>query len=364
MRSDRADPRPTGPAALPYLSFILAGRNDGYGGDLEARIAGFVAHLAHAIPADRLSYELVVCDWNPPAGRSMRDGFDWSALPDVRFVIVPPDLHAERAGNSGFPILDYIARNVAIRRARGSFVCVLNQDIYLSSPVAAAMADRVLDPGFFYRADRCDFTADFALPAAAQAARMAGRVFQINRRHGEGGDPTAALTVPVAPGTPRADWPTSRPRRGEVPLPGVPAVRAATEVPFDPRIPFTTHLTRAGLHTNAAGDFLLAARGAFEAIHGFVETADFYLHLDSYAVVQLRAAGLRRALFVDPAVVFHADHDRSGRLGRHEGMSYDAHEACWRDMLAGRRPYRLNGPDWGLGNHDLPEVTLRYGRAA
>jgi GT2 family glycosyltransferase len=108
------------------------------------------------------------------------------------------------------------------------------------------------------------------------------------------------------------------------------------------------------LHTNASGDFILAPRKAFFDVHGMPETIDFYMHLDTYAIVQLFAAGYEQAVFAQPHRVYHADHDRSGRADFNETITFAEHEAELSKILRRERSYRLNGSDWGLANLPSP----------
>jgi hypothetical protein len=107
------------------------------------------------------------------------------------------------------------------------------------------------------------------------------------------------------------------------------------------------------LHTNAAGDFLLAPRTAFSKMHGLYESLEVYMHTDSYAVIQLFAAGYEQAILAAPHRVYHADHDRSARAGFNEAMTWQEHEAVLSAILRGERSYRLNGPSWGLADKPL-----------
>jgi hypothetical protein len=363
----------SGDSLQPYLSFIIAGRSDNYGGDLHIRIQSFLRFLHYSLGGGAGLFEIVVCDWNPPRpGRLMRTDFDWSQFDAVRFVEVGPELHRRYAGDAKYPILDYVARNAAIRRARGTYVCVLNQDIYLSRGVADIIAQRRLQDGVFYRADRCDFHADFGLAPEAFERHMLAHTFIINCRHRGLFDPIA---LPVAEGTPMAQWPSSRPLLAdEVTRPGPvavsrhrsPAVLRQTFGP--PEMPdpvkasqFQTIIGALGLHTNACGDFLLAPKAAFERVNGFIETSKFYMHTDCYGVVQLSAAGFAQALFINPCVIFHSDHSRADRLDRAEPVSYDEHQLRWLRIFMGEADFRLNDAGWGLARYDLPIYTLRHG---
>ena len=356
-------------ANAPYISLIIAGRDDDYGGFSQERFASCLAHLHHQLGSGEDLFEIVVCDWNPPAPEKLLStSFDWSAFDQVRFVVVPPDIHASYAGDSGYPILDYIARNAAIRRSEGQFVGVINQDIYLSDGIAKAIQERSFDPNHFYRADRCGFRTDLSPRGMAMTVEMYARCFEINRRHGPGLH--EKITNEMDEGMPTEDWPVSFPAFEEILSPdGALAVmnplRAATlrremkELKQEMTFEKLVHLI--GIHTNASGDFVIATKEAFGHIHGFSESKHFYMHTDAYGIVQLFAGGFNQALFLHPNGVFHADHDRGGRAGRKEGMEWPAHDERLGRIMMGREDFRLNGPDWGLRDYDLPIECWRRG---
>ena len=91
-----------------------------------------------------------------------------------------------------------------------------------------------------------------------------------------------------------------------------------------------------------------------------LETTNFYLHLDTYAVVQLFTAGYRQRIFAQPHRVFHADHDRQGRSDFEEAVPWIDHEMLLSRIIAGARSYKLNQSDWGLASYKLP--TIRAGK--
>jgi hypothetical protein len=367
--------------ARPYVSFAFVNRNDGYGGDLEQRIAKFIEY--YAVYARRWPglFEFVICDWNPPAERPrLRDAFRWQDLGDVLHVEVPPEVHLRISGPQGRKMQDYIGRNVAIRRGRGEFSLVLNQDIFVSDSILQLIAGRALSRRHFYRADRCDF--DFGpcrdMPGESFERAALDAVFMVHRRHRTDADPISVATgkagLAAAGSTPdegdRIDarngvllcrGGTHRRRRDRW-------LRVAwTLLPFARRA-FRRwpdeyfhdgYLYRFRLHTNASGDFILAPRRAFDAIHGMNETTAFYMHLDGYAIVQLFAAGYEQAVLAQPHRIYHADHDRSARAGFRESMSWAQHEAVLSAILRGERDFRLNGASWGLRDEALPEWRVR-----
>jgi hypothetical protein len=365
-------------SSKPYVTIAFVNRNDGYGGDLEARIEKFIDYYARY--ATRNLLEFVICDWNPPADRpKLRDAFPWQKLQNVLHVEVPEDVHARIAGQRGRKMLDYIGRNVAIRRGRGEFSLVINQDIFISDSIMRRILRRRLDPRAFYRADRCDFNFERCRDEPPESFEQAAleNVFLVNRRHSS---TDAPISVPVDPATidqngsapERGDWydeaggiihcqraslQRRRDRTADLCWRWLPRMRPGL---LGWRAPYLESVYHRDflLHTNASGDFLLVPRRAFDRIHGMWETTEIYLHLDSYAVAQLFAAGYEQRIFRQPHRVFHADHDRSARLGFAEGMTWDQHEAKLSDIIRGTESYQLNGPDWGLGKERLPTWRL------
>lgn len=364
----------------PYVSVAFTNRNDGYGGDLAARIDKFIDYYAMYARRWPGLFEFVICDWNPPQNAArLRDAFDWKKLGNVLHVEVPPKVHAKIAGPGARQMLDYVGRNVAARRARGEFVLVINQDIFVSDSIMRLIGEERLQRGCFYRADRCDF--DFepcrdVTPERFEAAALA-HTFQVNRRHQSTDGP---ISLPAEKHN--LDALGSGPEAGDhlEPETGLIHCRAAARrfkvdsqnawvwrrIPalqehlaaWQASVAGDSYYRRFLLHTNAAGDFLLAPRRAFREVKGMWETSKIYLHLDSYAVIQFFAAGYEQVIFQQPHRIFHADHDRSARTGFKEGADWVEHEQAFSGMLRGERPYRLNGGDWGLAKEDLPTWRL------
>ena len=357
----------------PYVSVAFVNRNDGYGGDLEVRIEKFIEYYASYVRRWPRLLEFVICDWNPPEDRPrLPDAFPWNELGDVTHVEVPHEYHAPIAGTRGRKMLDYIGRNVAIRRGRGIFSLVLNQDIFVSRSILELIAQRNLSKLHFYRADRCDF--DFApcrdVPADRFENAALDTVFFVHRRHRSSKEPislpaTKTMLADIGSGPEPGDHfekdtgvilckAASRERRrdgwrGRLNLNWFRGQRAWRKSYFH-----SWYYQKFFLHTNASGDFILAPRKAFFDVHGMPETTQFYMHLDTYAIVQLFAAGYEQAVFAQPHRVYHADHDRSGRADFKEAITFQEHEVELSKVLRGERSYRLNDSDWGLANLPLP----------
>lgn len=360
----------------PYVSVAFVNRNDGYGGDLEERIAKFIAYYARYTRLWPGLFEFVIVDWNPPPDRpKLADAFRWEDLGEIVHVEVPPEVHAKVAGQRGRKMLDYYGRNVAIRHSCGEFSLVINQDIFISDSIMRLIASRQLSTRHFYRADRCDFDFEpcrYVDPEHFEAAARAA-TFEMHRRHQSSGAPislpaTADTLDAVASGLETGDMLDRD--RGFIECVAAAELRRETawrlfqwqwmhwrrkKLAGWYASASTEKLHRTfNLHTNAAGDFLLAPRNAFSKVHGLYESLEVYMHTDSYAVIQLFAAGYKQAIFAAPRRIYHADHDRSARAGFNEAMTWPEHEAMLSAILRGERSYRLNGPAWGLADRSLP----------
>jgi hypothetical protein len=167
----------------PYLSVVVASRNDMHGGDPLARLQALVNSFSAQCLRFGLDAELIVVEWNPPADRPrLRDVVhapERRAL-TLRFVEVPPELHATLPSADALPLFQMIAKNVGIRRARGQFVLSTNIDIIFSNDLVEYLGARRLQPGRLYRVDRHDI--DNALPPDASLDEQMGYCTTHQRR--------------------------------------------------------------------------------------------------------------------------------------------------------------------------------------
>ncbi len=343
----------------PYLSVVIALRDDDYPSPLRARVRAFTTWLAALLGdgADGL-YELVVVDWNPPPGRLAADAFEFPGVSAVRHIVVPAVVHdaiTSAAASAAFrdrPMLDYFARNVGVRQSAGEFVLVTNQDILMSPEIGAHIRARALLADSFYRADRVDV--DVTLPGALPPV-LADHAVRIHRRHSEMYGPIA-----VEPGEASICHPDEV-REGPVAF-GRSArdywdggTQSANDEAAGSGTTFHSLAPSVGLHTNAAGDFVLAHKAAWNAVRGYPETDEFYWHIDSYLVCQMWAAGFRQGLFLHPACVFHMEHDRHSSAAE-EFVTWAEHNERLGPILERAVPPWLNSPSWGLPGLATPSL--------
>ena len=177
-------------AGNPYLSLVVTARNDDHGGNLLDRMQAFVGGWLEQARRYAIDSELIIVEWNPPAGRPrLRETLSWPADPGpcrVRFIEVPPALHARFAHAEALPLYQMVGKNAGIRRARGEFVLATNIDILFSSELAAFLAGRRLRHGRMYRIDRHDAMSGVPVEAAIeeQLAWCRSHLIRVNTREG------------------------------------------------------------------------------------------------------------------------------------------------------------------------------------
>jgi hypothetical protein len=174
----------------PYLSLVVTARNDDHGGNLLGRMQAFVSGWIEQAWRFDIPSELIIVEWNPPAGRpGLADALRW---PDdlgptvVRIIEVPPELHARFDHGKALALYQMIAKNVGIRRARGRFVLATNIDILISSELAAFIGRRELDADRMYRVDRHDAMNEVPMerPIEDQLEYCRTHLIRVNTREG------------------------------------------------------------------------------------------------------------------------------------------------------------------------------------
>ena len=146
----------------PYTSIVVVGRNDNFSKNFLERSQNFLSQLEDNFKKVPLaSFELIYVDYaGSPTDPPLREVLE---IPKylknrVRFIEVPLSFHMElkTALNTTIPFLEYIAKNIGIRRAKGEFIITTNPDDLLSPDLFEQIAKRQFNTGFFYRALRND----------------------------------------------------------------------------------------------------------------------------------------------------------------------------------------------------------------
>ena len=275
----------------PYLSLVFTGRNDDFGGDFNGRFFRALRFNHEHLTSAGIPHEFVFVEWRPITGRPylatvLAEAFPELGPAELRSFVVDATYHDALSLNPRLQFQEFIAKNVGIRRARGSFILTTNTDIYLSRGVLGTLAERLLESNVLYRAPRHDL---------------------------KGHSDVSFL-----------DW----------------------DVLEDERNWEIVNKIKPPLYTNASGDFLLLDWQTSHRLRGFNEiyrTAK--IHMDGNFCVKAYASGVR---LVDiGAPVYHVGRGTlHAQIGSYRSRPT---EAPWGDIRWNSDVIYSNGDDWGLG---------------
>ncbi len=148
----------------PYLSIVIAARNDNYGGDFNQRLYTALSWNTGLLEKYQINTEIILVNWNPIPDRPAT--LSQYSVPEERKhvyyrVIDVPHKHHKKYSNpvvrKNFPLYEFIAKNVGIQRAKGSFVLCTNADVLFSEILIGNIAKQSLEKDKVYRSLRCDF---------------------------------------------------------------------------------------------------------------------------------------------------------------------------------------------------------------
>ena len=301
--SEGVHPRPADRAA-PLITLVLTGRNDGYGGDFLARFFRTLRFNHRQLTARGISHEILFVEWAPPSDRPLIIEQIFDALPDLdpgvcSWYVVDPQYHEALSLNPRLEYLEFIAKNVGVRRARGRFILTSNCDVCLGRHILDVFRRGALETGVLYRAPRHDLK---------QGSERAGIDWNLLE------DP-ANLAGPA-------------------------------------------HRLKPPYMGSATGDFVLLDRDSFHAIRGFNEIYRVArIGIDRNVIVKALSAGLTVADIGGP--VYHVNHAGSYRL-QPDAYAGRETEAPWGDRRwhSGGVSY-ANPETWGLADAPVRQIGNR-----
>ena len=145
----------------PSVTIVITARHDNYGGDVSERILKPLEFNAARLSERGVVYEVVLVEWDPIPGRPLLSEVLATRLPDLtertlRRIVVAPEYQRALTQNPRAGYMEYLAKNVGIRRAAAPFVLVSNIDILLGKAVVEALSTGRLATGTIYRSPRYD----------------------------------------------------------------------------------------------------------------------------------------------------------------------------------------------------------------
>jgi hypothetical protein len=286
-------------AGTPYVSIVVTGRNDNFGGDFNGRFFRALRFNHEQLTLAGIPYEVVLVEWRPVPAKPHLASLLEAEFSDLgpsrlRCYVVDPIYHDALSLNPRLQFHEFIAKNVGIRRARGQFVLTTNTDIYLSRGVLRCLALRSLQKGVLYRAARCD------LKSYSDMSRV--------------------------------DWDQLEDERN-----------------YD-----IMNVIRPPLFTNASGDFLLLDRDSYHDLGGFNEVYRLAkIHIDGNFCVKAYESGVPPVDIGWP--VYHVGR---GTFHAQSSLYWDRPEmAPWGDRRWKSNVTYVNRPEWGLGGAPERQVN-------
>lgn len=307
----------------PYLSIVITGRHDNFSRGFEVRAQNFLDSIANAFQKVPLaSFEIVFVDYATPFGTtplSQIFTIQNNLKKRVRFISVPVDTHKHiiEKLNSTISFLEYIAKNIGIRRSKGRFILTTNPDSILSTEFFEIVSQKVFNPGVLYRAVRWDLE-EYSNHTVNEIARALNNPWdlgklKINKRCGYDSKSFAII---------------------------------------DSKEAFDTHSSLC-----ASGDFLLLSKELWDSSGGFPEyPANPHVDAVFNSKMMRFIPGYARKIL--DQIILHQYHPRKNvfRPGIPNHVDVMNEYCCFGHSR--KLSTFADYPDWGLNNHTFNELRL------
>jgi len=387
----------------PYLSIVVASRNDNHGGDLLKRMQIFVTGLLEQCSCHKLDAELIIVEWNPPPDSPrLAEVLKWPDEPGpcyVRIIEVSPEIHEKFKYSDKLLLFQMIAKNVGIRRARGQFILATNIDLLFSDELMRFLASQKMAYGNMYRIDRYDVSSDVPtdVPITEMLNYCRKNIVRVNTSNG-------TISLKDVKGASRNSiWLQDKINRVKPWLPtlnqlkrlyspyillrGISHIVRAIACFFKwSLIPIwkcialcgTVFLTKKEvdenlwkkLHTNACGDFTLMAKEHWFALRSYPEWEMYSFHIDSVFCYMASYASVREAVLPVSMRIYHVEHT-AGWNPQQSKQLYDRLQSMGVPIMTGGdllyhvdRLWKhggivhFNDNKWGLAGIDLKETSV------
>ncbi len=320
----------------PRLSIVVTARNDNYGGNLENRIKTFVKIVSYLSDKNQIQTELVFVEYNPPENTPLFSeslGLRTNKYLSIEFIIVPKEFHQKISTHSKIPVLEYVAKNIGIKRSSGIYILATNPDVIISDGIFKFINSTSIDNKHFYRVDRNDISINYFSEQESPESIIDTASRNIYMKW-------------VNDGVRYKSWKIWFRRfihsRNKKSLMMCPIFNSGFDKKYNPDT----------IHDKAAGDFLLMHRDLWNKVGGYDETPH-NLYLDSYILYVLYCFNIEQKIL--PFPIYHIEHEL-GRAGR-PGIASEKFESDAKSMLKSKIPYRNINNSWGFPDEKFEEIN-------
>jgi hypothetical protein len=330
----------------PKLSIVVASRNDSYSGNPMSRLQSMITVLVALTNKYKANFELIIVEYNPPRDRPYLNNvlqIENNTYLNVRFIQVPYSFHKTLNVSKKMPLMEWIAKNIGVRRALGNYILCTNIDIVFSDELVNFLVNEKLDMRVFYRINRSDISIkEFPKNLSGM------EIVALCRTH-------VYRTIT-----------SKKVITSTFTFRGIKALIISI-------IYFTWQYIKIGIHKiqngnngqtatlilrdtpyhhGAAGDFLLMHRNLWKIVHGYDE-APVSGFMDVSILYELGCLGFTQKIL--PFHIYHIEHSW-GRLGRPTFDVTAFNQKC-KNMLDTGIPYKRKSVSWGGQNRNFLEFS-------
>ncbi|MCG3167505.1 MAG: hypothetical protein POELPBGB_03297 [Bacteroidia bacterium] len=328
----------------PYLSIVIAGRNDNYGGDFRERLQHCFNQAFIQLTQHKIQSEIIFVNYNPLPEPDIQQFIEWKTsnkFISVKIITVPQAVHAvllEKVRRKSVPMLEYCAKNAGIRKAKGDYILCINPDIVLPKQFFKSVFK--LQKNSYYCADRIDFkNYENARPAEFFRIFMKGHSYDFKQNS------YLYYLLLRLKNYFRCQW----------------KYHSVDFRNFFERRNWNVyyHNIEYRYHCNVSGDFMLMHRDNWEKLHGYNEQSFLSLHVDALMVIQAASLGLQEKTISHP--LYHREHARRYDATEENPEYREVYLSFQSDankMIADSKPIIYNKEDWGLKNFSLDEKIV------
>tara|TARA_B100001250_G_scaffold188793_1_gene162220 strand:- start:8489 stop:9493 length:1005 start_codon:yes stop_codon:yes gene_type:complete len=332
----------------PYISFVVAARNDNYGVDFNYRLENSINQLVTLVDQYKLPCEYIVVNYNPISDKPpLSESIKWpnSKYCTIRIITVSPDVHKSLENQNIrviVPLYEYIAKNIGIRRANGEFICAANPDIMYSPEIIKYISKQKLKKTKYYRVDRIDYnrieidSQNLSNTLIKSLQKNSFRVFLIGNN----------LNIKFKN--------YFQFRFLYLKIKSIIKLKLYNLKNNDLYPEFY-------YHCNCSGDFMLMHKEKWSKLKGNPENTKAAVHTDSMFVIMAAMSGLKEKVFRWP--IYHQNHDRryvcdEDNLDPVIEEMYQKFLTVGRKMIEQGSPIINNNDNWGLVENKFDEEII------